>query len=574
MIARRLVGVIGTPSMLPMAIGLLCALGASAAMALEYGFDRSLLHPTLLTTSQFVLLIAALLVGGDVAVRQGFRGGLERLLPTWTGRIGLPAIAIGGVLELLGPAVGFEFVSVALTLALAVRFNSHLARSMQRPALLFPASFLVVIVVTTLLLMLPASTPRDQPIGLIDAAFTATSATCVTGLVVRDTASGFTPFGQAVVLLAIQLGGLGAMIFGSTLALLFGARMTHRENLTLSAALSEYPAHRINRFVRFIVVTTLVLQAIGMVLIFITMPSLDESLTQRAWQALFHSISAFCNAGFDLTGASMVPLRSTATPYVALMPLIVLGGLGFMVLEDAGPRLWGRVRRRGLGAERRMPTHSRLVLATTVILLLSGAAIIFVSQLGVGELGLGQRLLDALFMSTTARTAGFNTVPMDELTPGSRFAIMVLMLIGGSPGSTAGGMKTVVFAMLVLAVISTIRNRDEVEIFGRSLPDALVKRAATVAFGLLSVVGIATLVLGMSERGIRFEVILFEAISATTTTGLSIGSTGEFSPVGKVTLMAAMFLGRVGPLALVAALVAGGQRQAAYRFPRDTLSLG
>lgn len=543
-------------------------------MALEYGFERSVLSPDLLTIGQFTLLLLALVVSGDIALRRLRSGSIAGLLPTWMARIGLPALLAGGLLELLGPAIGLELVSAGLTLAMAVRINSQLARSMRRPALLFPASFLAVIIVTTLLLLLPAATPPDRPIGLIDAAFTATSATCVTGLVVRDTPTGFTVFGQAVILLAIQLGGLGAMIFGSTLALLFGARMTHRENLTLSAALSEYPAHRINRFVRFIVVTTLVLQAIGMLLVFLTTPSADQPLAERAWHALFHSISAFCNAGFDLTGASMVPLRSTATPYIALMPLIVLGGLGFMVLEDAGPRLWGRVRRRGLGADRRMPTHARLVLATTAILLVCGAILIFVSQLGVGEASIGQRLLDAMFMSTTSRTAGFNTVPMDELTPGSRFTIMVLMLVGGSPGSTAGGMKTVVFAMLVLAVVSTIRNREEVEVFGRSLPDALVKRAATVAFGVLAVIAATTLVLGTTERGVRFEVLLFEAISATTTTGLSLGSTGDYSPVGKIALMAAMFLGRVGPLALVAALVAGGQCQAAYRFPRDTVSLG
>ena len=547
--------------------GLGCAVAACLAVALEYGFGEPVLSVLVLEIVQLVLGFAALVLSRDVLL-----GGSRLVrIPKWFGRVALLALLAGVVLELVGVFIGLETATVALTLALAVRLNSQLARTMSNPALLFPGSFLLLILVAMLLLKLPAATPEEMPIGWIDALFTATSAVCVTGLAVRETASGFTGFGQLVVLLAIQLGGLGAMIFGSTLALLFGARLSHKENLTLSAALSEYPAHRINRFIRFIVLTTLGLQAIGAVLIYVSAPDLDQVTGERAWHAIFHSVSAFCNAGFDLTGASMVPMRGSFTPYVALMPLIILGGLGFMVLEDLWPRAIGRARRKGQG--RRLATHTRLVLATTAVLLVGGAVLIFVSQLGHGSVGFGQRLLDAVYMSTTARTAGFTTMPMDELGPGSRFTLMVLMLVGGSPGSTAGGMKTVVVAMLVLAVVSTVRGRDEVEVFGRALPDALVKRAATVAFAVFTVIGVATLALGMSE-GLRFELIFFEVISAATTTGLSLGITEDLSPFGRCVLIATMFLGRVGPLALVASLVAGGGSQASYRYPRDSVSLG
>jgi trk system potassium uptake protein TrkH len=365
------------------------------------------------------------------------------------------------------------------------------------------------------------------------------------------------------------------MIFGSTLALLFGARLSFRENLTLSSALNEYPAHRISRFVGFIVLTTLAIEAAGAVVMYALWPAEGLTPSARMGMAVFHSVSAFCNAGFDLTGQSLVGMRGTALPYLGAMPLIVLGGLGFLVMDD----LW---RRRGrFGGDRaagpsRLSIHSRIVLVTTATLLLSGAILIFIAQLKVPGVPTGQRLLDAAFLSVTARTAGFNSVPMEELAPGSRFVLMVLMLIGGSPGSTAGGIKTTVLAMLVLSVWATLRGRDEVEVFGRALPDALAKKAATLGFGMITVVATATLILDLTEQ-IPFEPLIFEVISAASTTGLSLGVTDDLTPAGRVVLSVTMFLGRVGPLAFLGALIVqrgGADKGGAYRYPRDTISLG
>jgi trk system potassium uptake protein TrkH len=549
-------------------LALLVAVVAALAVAIEHGFGVEHRAPWLMPVLQLTASWAALVMAGEVRPLVVGRG-RWRSIP---GRVAESGLLLAGIADALGVSFGIEIAAVIVALSLAFRLNAQLARTIPNPSVLFPASFVILIAVSTALLKLPAATPPDRPIGWIDALFTATSAVCVTGLVVRDTATGFTPFGQTVIGASIQLGGLGIMIFGSTLALLFGARLSFRENLTLSSALSEYPAHRIARFVGFIVLTTLTIVLIGAVANFVMWPGGSEMpLARRAGMAAFHSVSAFCNAGFDLTGESLVPMRSGPLPYLGAMPLIILGGLGFLVLDDL--RGWASATRAPGMRRPRLTTHTRLVLITTATLLVAGAAVIFVAQLKTPGTGLGQRLLDAAFMSTTARTAGFNTVPMDELQPGSRFMIMILMTIGGSPGSTAGGVKTVVIAVLAIGVYSTIRGRDEVELFGRSLPDALVKKAAAVAFAFLSLIAVVTLTLDLTER-IPFEPLFFEVISAASTTGLSLGVTDQISPAGRCVLAATMFAGRVGLLALLASLIVGGGPAGAYRFPRDSVSLG
>lgn len=544
------------------------ALLAACGVALEHGFGHRILPDWAVASIQLGMSWLALVAGGDVRW-----GRLSR--DRWRHRVGTlgEMLIVAGVLgEIAGAAFGGETVAMVVFVTLVCRANGRLARTMRNPSLLFPASFIVLIAACTALLKLPASTPGDQPISWTDSAFTITSAVCVTGLSVRDTASGFTPFGQLVVLGSIQLGGLGVMIFGSTLALLFGARLSLRENMTLSMALSEYPVHRISRFVWFIVLTTFGLEALGAGVMYLTWPAeLAATTGERVWQSVFHSVSAFCNAGFDITGDSMIPMRGGLAPFVGVLPMIVLGGLGFVVLEDVFQMGISRLRRGQ--RPHRLTTHTKLVLATTLGLLVFGAIGIVVAQLRVPGTGAGQRVLDGLFMSTTARTAGFTSVPMDDLTTGARFVLMTLMAIGGSPGSTAGGIKTTVFAVLLLAVVSTVRGREEVEVFGRALPDAIVKKAATVAFGVVTLIALTTLVLDMTERQ-TFESLFFESISAATTTGLSLGVTSHLTGAGRWVLIGTMFLGRVGPLAVLASLLVGGAGRGAYRFPRDTVSLG
>lgn len=548
------------------------SIAAVCSVAFEHGYHEPLLSPLALGFVQALLPWFALVIVRDVRPR---RFGKAR----WRNIIGVlgELLVVGGVIAAVVDAPALpEVVAVMSALSFAIRLNGALARSVRNPMVLFPASFLLLMTVATCLLKLPAATPHDQPIGWIDAMFTSTSAVCVTGLAVRDTATGFTPFGQAVVLGAIQLGGLGVTIFGSTLALLFRARLSHRENVTLSMALDEYPAHKIARFASFIVLTTLVLEAIGAGILWFTWPDGDLVGGDRVWASVFHSVSAFCNAGFDITGQSMIGVRSSVAAYLGIIPMIIMGGLGFIVLEDVFR--WGthrlRPRRDGEPERTQLSTHTKLVLVTTAVLLVGGALVILAAQVVATDRITGQSLLDATFMSTTARTAGFTSVPMEELSPSSRFALVVLMSVGGSPGSTAGGMKTTVVAMLVLATVATVRGRDEVEVFGRALPDALVKKAATIVAGFFGIIGLATFALDMTED-IAFEPLLFEVVSAATTTGLSLGATTELGPMGRIVIAATMFLGRVGALSLVASLVGmqsgAGQR---YQLPRDSVSLG
>lgn len=565
-----------------------------AALALRVGLPAGpAAGPWLVALQAFMPWLAGV-VSGDIAWRRApgwvLRGrGVRGRWPRPLGPAIEAAAALSLLLALLGWPVAAAGLSVVVALLMSVRLSGVLARTMTHPGLLLPLSFLALIAAATLMLKLPAATPHDQPIGWVDALFTATSAVCVTGLVVRGTAEGFTLFGQAVILGAIQLGALGFMIFGSTLALVLGVRPSYQESLTLSAALDEYPAHRIMRFAWFIVGTTLAIEAIGALALAALWPDPLTPHTPHApgglaWQAAFHSVSAFCNAGFDITGDSLVPMRHGAAPLLVIAPLIVLGGLGFLVLEDVTQYLRRRLRPRPGRPAPRLRTHSKIVLATTACLLVGGFTAIFVAQSVAAGGPTPGTLADAAFLSVTARTAGFNAMPMDELSPGSRFATMVLMAIGGSPGSTAGGLKTATVAVLFLAVAATVRGRHDVEAFGRRLPDSLVRKAATVAASLLGVIVLATLTLDLTED-IPFEPLLFEVVSAASTTGLSLGATTELSPFGRVVITITMFAGRLGALSLLGLLVQGvggvggvgkieSDASARSHLPRDTVSLG
>jgi trk system potassium uptake protein TrkH len=568
-----------TPSLRRALLAWAIALLGVAALALETGLPAEPWAGPWLLALQLVAPWLAVVVSGDIAWNAFPRVGQTG---RWRGPMGLVVellAALVATLAIAGQNLAPGGLSVLVALLTAVRLSGLLARTMRHPSLLLPLSFLGIIAFATLLLKLPAATPRGEPIGWVDALFTATSAVCVTGLAVRSTADGFTPFGQAVILGAIQLGGLGFMIFGSTLALLFGVRPSYKESLTLSAALDEYPAHRIMRFAWFIVGTTLAIEAAGALVLYALWPqSLSMGTGGRIWQAIFHSVSAFCNAGFDITGNSLEPMRYGLAPYFGIAPLIILGGIGFLVLEDVTLYVRRRLRPKAGRPPPRLSTHTRIVLSTTAALLALGFIAVFVAQSAAAGGPTPGIVADAAFMSVTARTAGFNAMPMAELSPGSRFATMVLMAVGGSPGSTAGGMKTAVVAVLALAVFATVRGQQDIEAFGRRLPDALVRKAATVAAGFFGVVVLATLTLDLTER-IAFEPLLFEVVSAATTTGLSLGATSELSPVGRVVITITMFLGRLGALALLGALiqgagVAGERATARSHLPRDTVSLG
>jgi trk system potassium uptake protein TrkH len=498
-----------------------------------------------------------------------------------------------------------QVLLVSRIVVAAVRLNLAMSRSRLHPTRVLTLTFLTLIVLGGLALSLPKATHRhlhdrpdfSVPRHVLNSLFTATSATCVTGLVVYDTGSDFTRFGQVVVLGLIQAGGLGIMIFGSLVGLLVGRQLSLKQSLVLQDALSYRTLGLMRRMIAFIVVTTLVTEAIGAAVLY---PMWEGMATpgERVYFSIFHAISAFCNAGFALQSDNLVAYNRAWQVYVCVVPLIILGGLGFPVLHDlwknavASLRLfWSR--RRGVSLKTPMPSrprftlHTKLVLVTTVVLIALPTVGFFVFESFAVGIDPGStvpatmasdsipgRVLDGFFYAVTSRTAGFNTVGMgaDEMSPTSHFLGAVLMFIGGSPASTAGGIKTVGLAVLVLGIWTTLRGRTSVEAFGRKIPEYVVRRAAVVAILMAALVSLVTLMICFTEHTTLREA-WFEAVSACGTVGLSTGLTPELTSVGRVTIMIAMFAGRLGPLTVLIAL-AGRTHASRYDYPTEQVGIG
>ena len=578
---------------------------AAAGIALAYGSPVPLMNPTLDDVAQVVLFAVYCL---DVWL--GARHGRLTMADRRPG-VGEATWLLLALAGLLGPLVGleqmwaiFEIAMIGLLLWNLWQLQVALSRRLHRPGILLPLSFLLLIFIGTLLLKLPLALAPGRTLSWVDSFFTMTSAVCVTGLIVRDTATDFSPFGQVLIGIFIQLGGLGILVFGSMLALLLGTRLSLREDLNLSAALNDQPLSRVRGLIRFIVVTTLVCELLG-ALAMLGLWHGPATWSQRLGWSLFHSVSAFCNAGFALMPDGLESYRYSALPHLVVAPLLVVGGLGFPVLENLWRMLRLRLGRRQYWraaadepatpslAQRRMSLHTKVVLTTTAGLYLVGVLMLVVSQLiplaaqrlnptatanqpepASLDLRTGAAVLaDASFMSLTARTAGFNTMPLAEIRPAGQFGLMMLMMVGGSPGGTAGGTHTTTLALLLLSIVATVRRRQDAEAFGRRIADSLIRKAATLAACYLGLVCTVTLLLCLSEP-FPFSKLLFEAISAVTVTGLTLGVTPELTSFGKVVIMAAMFLGRVGPLALLGALAFGNLPSRPYRYAREDVVVG
>lgn len=615
-----------------LAVAVKVAAGLSVvSLAVEYGFHPDPARaPITVEVLQAVQLLTVLLYAA------------QQLHLAWTARDRRGALrlrwieiafAITGLALLIGwydaahqPVLkAFTVYVIVIQAALIARrgvgaAHSKLATSRQRlrPARLMVVSFLVAILIGGLLLSLPrAMTPEHrQEEGpylakrVLNCFFTAVSATCVTGLVVYDTGKDFTLFGQVVILVLIQAGGLGIMVFGTLFGMLAGRQFSLRDSLVLQDAMSHRTLGQVTRMVQFIVIVTFGCEAVGAVLLYPMWPDSIGSAGQRVFHSVFHAISAFCNAGFALDSRSLMPYRGAWEVYGSIMPLIVVGGLGFPVLHDVYE--WVRSRwtpapphteRQAIGIPRvrpqrrrfRFSLHSRLVLVSTAVLIVLPAVGLFVfesigwrrpSQLtaiaptaastpAMADMPIGERAAAALFQSITTRTAGFNTAPtdLDSLSPASHFLMCLLMFIGGSPASTAGGVKTVALAVMVLAVFNTLRRRQRVETIGRAIPELTVRRAGVVIIVMQGVVFAATLALCISERGHALQELLFESVSACGTVGLSTGLTPNLTIAGRVIIMAAMFAGRLGPLTVLIAL-AGRTGSAQFDYPEEPLVIG
>jgi len=577
------------------------SLVAVASFALLFGFYEPPLPEAIVfrvQTAVFLIFLASKLIRLFNA-----RSVREFVYVNW---YDIPALLVLSVV-LVGPARWFggvepyrlQHLAIAVYLIFEVTSKFFLmlvslAATGRNPAKILAISFVVLIVTGAGLLMLPKATPGRTSLRFIDALFTSTSATCVTGLVVRNTGADFTLLGQIVILTQIQLGALGIMVFGAVFALLLGQALSLRESVAMQDLLSSETVSRIGNTILFIFVVTVVVEGLGALALFPmwdSIPTWDAQRHSRWLYSIFHSISAFCNAGFDLTGDSLIRYHQNWQVYGIICPLIILGGLGFGVLynltivtgERAHLFFRGRLGRQSLFAAEpptRVRLQSKIVLSVSGALIVVGAlAILFFEQFSGGAQP-GQRpdVLAAIFQSITARTAGFNTVSIADLTPSSRLVLMLLMFIGGSPGSTAGGIKTVTFAVIVMTVVTTLRKRAEVEMFKRSIRLAVLGKAVTVAVLFVAVLFLGTVALSITERPhypeeFTLQDLMFEAGSALGTVGLSTGVTPALTDAGKLIIIAIMLIGRLGPLTLVAALTFN-LRPARYNYPEEVVIVG
>jgi trk system potassium uptake protein TrkH len=441
------------------------------------------------------------------------------------------------------------------------------------PPQLFIGSFAILIGLGTVGMRTLPGLFAEAPLTWEESLFTVTSAVCVTGLTVVDTATRFSPLGQAYVLLLIQLGGLGMIVFTSLIILALGGRLSLRhESLAVSAAETAAIAPR--RLVFDIVRFTFTIEAIGAMLLYaVWIP--QYGWQGAAWPALFHSVSAFCNAGFSIFSDNLMSHQQSPATLVAIMVLIVFGGLGFLALEEISPLCFPRRHKRAL----RVSLHTRIVLWTTAVLILGGGGAFGWLEWNnaLNHLPVFDRVTNAFFMSVTTRTAGFNSIDYAQAADSTNFLTILLMMIGGSPGSTAGGIKTTTFALLGILAWSRLRGEETASLFGRSLPKYTLDRAIglfVIAFGIVT---LGILVLTMTERSAgssRFLEQMFEAVSAFNTVGLSVGVTPTLSSPGRLAIIVLMFVGRVGPLSVAAALARPTRVLSQFRYAYEDVMVG
>ena len=438
------------------------------------------------------------------------------------------------------------------------------------PSQIIPLSFFAMILLGTLLLMLPFATRDGRGADLETALFTATSASCVTGLVLQDTAQYWTLFGQIVILCLIQVGGMGIVTMAVIISMFSGRKIGLKERWVMQESIAAPQVGGIVRMTGMILKVTLAVELAGAALLALSFCR-TMNVGKGLWYALFHSVSAFCNAGFDLMGikepcSSLTAFTGDAIVNITLVLIILIGGIGFAI--------WNDVREHGLRINR-YSQQSKIILVTSLVLVLGGFCFMFFYEFALpqwAELSPGQRTLAALFQTVTPRTAGFNTVDLNAMSGAGKLVMLCLMLIGGAPGSTAGGFKMTTIAVLLLCVRAAYRGRESAEAFGRRVPDQSIRNAAAVfMLYILLFVGVGIAICCID--GVGLMPALFEAASAVATVGLSLGITAQLSTVSHLLLILLMFFGRVGGLTLIYA-VSTGDGPTGARLPMGRVTVG
>lgn len=476
----------------------------------------------------------------------------------------------------------YVLVNVGL-LGRGARASRLLGGLSQQPARMTALSFGLTGLFGALLLNLPLALRDPADASFVDSLFTAISAVCVTGLVVHPTAQTYTPFGQAVILCLFQAGGLGIMGLSAAFATLAGRRLRLRSSVMIAEMVDARSLASLRRTLKGIVGYTLAIELVGAVLLYLLFlnypattlgpesPGLDAGAGGRVWAAVFHSVSAFCNAGFTVFHGNALAFAGSWPVSLTLMVLIIFGGLGFPVLRELGVRARVRLARRRV---QRMSLHSRVVLWTSGSLIGTGAlAILALEWNGVmAPLPWDEKVLTALFQSVTARTAGFNTLPIGALAAPTLMLLCMVMFIGASPGSTGGGVKTTTLAVLFATFRAELLGRRAARLRDRSVGEAITRRAVGVFFLSVVIVSFMLLVLLIVEPHEPLA-LAFETFSAFATVGLSTGLTPHLSTAGKLLITFTMLIGRIGPLTLALALAARQRRQA-FHLPEERVTIG
>jgi trk system potassium uptake protein len=430
------------------------------------------------------------------------------------------------------------------------------------PPRVMVASFFSLCGLATMLLALPASSTDGASMGLLDAAFTAVSATCVTGLAVKDTAVDITFFGQLVILAFIQIGGLGIMVFSAAAVVVLGRRLSVQHEAAAVDLVGATGRAGLGQAIKTIILVSLGTEAVGALLLLPAFIRDGDAPVMAAWRAVFTSISAFCNAGFALQSTSLMPYQQSPWILAVVGAIITLGGLGPPVVLGAFAR-----RRTGLQARLVLWTSLLLVVAPFILILL------FEWNASLGTLPPAHRISNALFQSVTLRTAGFNSIDFAAITPATWTVMLAVMFIGGSPGSTAGGVKTTTVAVIALAVGAILRGRERIEVGTRAVPPATVLRAtAVMTAGMLSCCA-AAIALQLTQQ-IPLDQLTFEVVSALGTVGLSMGATSQLDEVGKVIIILAMFAGRIGPLTFFMFLASRSTASSRIRRSEEQIAVG
>ena len=436
-------------------------------------------------------------------------------------------------------------------------------------------SFLVAILVGAVLLSLPISSATGQATPFVDALFTSTTATCVTGLVVTPTVTSWSLFGQIVILLLIQVGGLGIITIMASITVLLHKRMKLADRFLIQDAFNLNTLSGLETFVKKVVFGTLIIEGIGAC--FYMTVFIPEFGVKGIWISIFTSVSALCNAGIDIIAENSL-CNYALNPIVNITTcmLIILSGIGYIVWWDV-LRVFKEKRTKNVTFFRSLTLHSKIAISTTVILIVVGATLILLFEYNnpdtIKDYSILEKVEVALFQSITTRTAGFATVPQENLTNASVLVCLLLMFIGGSPVGTAGGIKTVTFAVLIASAIATIKNENEVNFFGRTLPKQAVNKAAAVTCMSFAIMFISTILLSAVTNANVID-ILYETVSATATVGLTRNLTSFLNVYGKIIIIATMYLGRVGPISLAIAFNFKKQKHNIIKNPVEEISVG